>query len=101
MIRDTGADCADAVTPPPMGDLTAAECRDEAGEAFILSGGVSPDLWLPGASLEAFKAAVRDWLDLRRRSPRLIANAGDQVPPGADEDRIAIMRDLVETGGRL
>ncbi len=101
MIRDAGADCADAVTPPPMGDLTPAECREEAGPEMILSGGVSPDLWLPTAPLDAFKAAALDWLALKRVSPRLIANAGDQVPPGAEEDRIAIMRDLVEEHGRL
>ena len=35
------------------------------------------------------------WLELKRHSPDLIANAGDQVPPGAVEDRIHIMRDLV------
>jgi len=101
MIRDTGADCADAVTPIPMGDLTPEECRAEAGSDFILSGGVSPDLWLPNVSTDDFKAAVIRWLDLRKLSPRLIANAGDQVPPGALEDRIEIMRDLVETHGRF
>jgi hypothetical protein len=31
----------------------------------------------------------------------MIANAGDQVPPGADEDRIEIMRDMVEEFGRF
>lgn len=101
MIRDTGADCADAVTPAPMGDLTPEQCRAEAGPAFILSGGVSPDLWLPTASEEAFRAAVLRWLELKEISPRLIANAGDQVPPGAVEERIEIMRDLVEQHGRL
>ncbi len=100
MIRDTGADCGDAITPTPMGDLTPAECRVEAGPDFILSGGVSPDLWLPDAPLEAFTGKVREWLDLRHESPCLIANAGDQVPPGADEDRIKIMRDLVEEYGK-
>lgn len=100
MIRDTGADCADAVTPKPMGDLTPAECRDEAGRDFILSGGVSPDLWLPNADISRFKEAVIDWLKLKEISPRFIANAGDQVPPGADIDRIKIMRDLVEEHGR-
>jgi uroporphyrinogen-III decarboxylase len=100
MIRDVGADCADAVTPTPMGDLTPAQCREEAGPDFILSGGVSPDLWLPGASVEDFKRAVIQWLDLKRYSPRLIANAGDQVPPGAAEERIEIMRELVEKFGR-
>ena len=99
MIRDAGADCADAVTPVPMGDLTPEECRAEAGHHFILSGGVSPNLWLPNVSADDFKAAVIRWLELRKLSPRLIANAGDQVPPGAVEDRIEIMRDLVETHG--
>ena len=99
MIRDSGADCADAVTPKPMGDLTPQECRQRAGKDFILSGGVSPDLWLPDVDLEVFKKAVLDWLELKKISPRLIANAGDQVPPGADEDRIKIMRDLVEEYG--
>ena len=100
MIRDSGADCGDAVTPTPMGDLTAQQCRDAAGKDFILSGGVSPDLWLPTTSDKVFKQAVLDWLELKKQSPRLIANAGDQVPPGAVEDRIEIMRDLVEEFGQ-
>ena len=101
MVRDAGADCIDAVTPLPMGDLTPQQCRDEAGPDLIISGGVSPDLWLPNAPLSAFTDKVVEWLELRRQSPRLIANAGDQVPPGADEDRIKIMRDLVEEHGKF
>lgn len=99
MIKESGADCADAVTPKPMGDLTPVECRQRVGEEFILSGGVSPDLWIPDVEIAVFKKAVLDWLDLKKISPRLIANAGDQVPPGAEEDRIKIMRDLVEKYG--
>jgi uroporphyrinogen-III decarboxylase len=100
MIRDCGADIIDAVTPVPMGDLTPAQCRDEAGNKLILSGGVSPDLWLPSAPLAAFEKAVTDWLGTRKTSPALIAAAGDQVPPQADEHRIEIMRDLVEKHGK-
>lgn len=100
MVRETGADCSDATTPVPMGDLTPEDCREEAGPSFILSGGVSPDLWLPNASESDFRAAVIRWLELRKMSPRLIANAGDQVPPGAVEERIETMRDLLEEYGR-
>lgn len=100
MIRDSGADCGDAITPKPLGDLTAQQCRDAAGKNFILSGGVSPDLWLPEVNEDVFKKAVLDWLELKKQSPRLIANAGDQVPPGAVEDRIEIMRDLVDKHGK-
>jgi hypothetical protein len=100
MIRQTGADCADAVTPTPLGDLTPEQCRDEAGRDFILSGGVSPDLWRPEVPMDVFSKAVLRWLELRLQSPRLIANAGDQVPPGAEERRIEVMRDLVDAHGR-
>jgi hypothetical protein len=101
MIRATGADCADAVTPKPMGDLSAEECFQEAGKELIMSGGVSPDLWLPNRPVEEFKQAVLKWLELGKRGARIIANAGDQVPPGADEERIEIMRDLVEKYGHF
>ncbi len=100
MFSDINADCADAVTPTPMGDMTPEECRQEAGCDMILSGGVSPELWLPNVDVETFKQAAIRWIDLKKQSPRLIANAGDQVPPGAVEDRIEIMRDLVEEYGR-
>jgi hypothetical protein len=101
MIRETGADCADAVTPAPLGDLTPSECRSEAGDGFILSGGVPPNLWLPEVPLEAFKKSVAEWLELKTTSFRLIANAGDQVPPGADETRIALMGEMVDQFGRF
>ncbi len=100
-LGEIGVDCIDAVTPTPTGDLTPQECRNEAGTKLILSGGVAPYVWLPQVPIEVFKKSVLDWLDLRKRSPRLIANAGDQVPPGADEQRITIMRDLVEKHGRF
>ena len=101
MFREIGADCADAVTPMPMGDLDASECRAEAGEEFILSGGVSPELWLPGVPRGQFEQKVLEWLEQRAVSPRIIAAAGDQVPPGAEEERIAVMRNLVEEYGRF
>jgi hypothetical protein len=95
-----GMDCIDATTPAPMGDLTPQQCRDEAGPNLILSGGVPPNVWTHDVSDDVFEKAVLDWLELRSRSPRLIANAGDQVPPHACEHRILLMRELVEKFGR-
>ena len=85
--------------PTPMGDLSPGESRAEAGDDFILSGGVSPDLWLPTTPLETFEAKVLEWLQQKQQTFRFIAGAGDQVPPGAEERRIAVMRDLVEEHG--
>lgn len=100
MFAEIGADCADAVTPAPFGDLTPQQCRCEAGPDFILSGGLSPNVWLPNVDAATFRRAVLDWLELRRGGPRLILAAGDQVPPGAVEERIEIARDLAEQHGR-
>jgi hypothetical protein len=100
MIGETGVDIIDAVTPAPMGDLTAKECREEAGPKLILSGGVPPNLWLPNVSEERFRQGVMDWLALKEVSPAFIANAGDQVPPGAVESRITLMAGLVEQYGK-
>jgi hypothetical protein len=37
---------------------------------------------------------------LKKSNCRFIANAGDQVPPDAEESRIALMRDLVAEFGQ-
>ena len=99
MFRAAGADCADAVTPTPMGDLTPEECRAEAGRDFILSGGVSADLWLPETPIEIFQAKILEWLEQKETTFRFMANVGDQVPPGAEERRIGVMRDMVDEHG--
>jgi uroporphyrinogen-III decarboxylase len=95
-----GCNCIDAVTPAPMGDLTPQQCREEAGPDLILSGGVPPSVWSETASDDDFRRAVGEWLEIRKLSPRLIAAAGDQVPPKTPEHRIEMMRDLVERTGR-
>jgi len=100
MVKDVGGDIVDAVTPKPMGDLTPQECRDEAGDRLILSGGVSPDLWLPDTPIECFEQAVMEWLRLKERGSAVVAAAGDQVPPRAEERRIGVMRELIKEYGR-
>lgn len=96
MFSKIGADCADAVTPKPTGDLTPSECRIDAGNRMILSGGVPPSLWLSDVSDDEFRKAVLEWLELSKTNLRIIANAGDQVPPHALEDRIRMMKEIVE-----
>lgn len=95
-----GADCIDAATPFPGGDMSPKECRAEAGGDLILSGGVPPTVWIESASDADFDSSVLDWLALRAQSPRLIAAAGDQVPPDALEHRIERMGALIEEHGR-
>jgi uroporphyrinogen-III decarboxylase len=99
MMKDIGADCIDAVTPGSVGGCTPAEARQEAGNDLILSGGIPNELWYDYSDLADFDKAVKDWLALKEVSPALIMAAGDQVPPGAQEDRILRLTQLVDEYG--
>ncbi len=67
---------------------------------MILMGGISPVMWLPETSEKDFINHVKDWLELRKKSSRLVQSAGDQVPPGTDIKRIKLVYDIVEEYGR-
>jgi len=96
MFAEIDADCADAVTPKPTGDITPEECRLDAGDKMILSGGVPPRLWLADVPEDIFVSGVKEWLELAKTNQRIIANAGDQVPPHAEEKKIFLMKEIVE-----
>jgi uroporphyrinogen-III decarboxylase len=100
IVAETGIDVADACTPKPTGDLTPMEIRKQAGNDMVLFGGISPCMWLPETSEKDFIAHVREWLDLRKISSRLVQSAGDQVPPGTKLQRIKLVYDIVEEYGR-
>lgn len=99
VVAEAGIDVADACTPKPTGDLTPAEVRRQAGN-MVMMGGVSPRMWLPETGEKEFVAHVREWLDQRKVSPRIVQSAGDQVPPGTKLQRIKLMREIVEEYGR-
>jgi hypothetical protein len=100
-LRECGVDCVDAVTPAPDGDLTPRQVRDEAGPDMILFGGIPASVWQEGVSDQTFEAWVRDYLDLRRVSPRMVLGPGDQVVPGTPIRRLRMVRELAERHGRF
>lgn len=96
-VGEMGIDGADAVTPAPWGDLTPQQCRDEAGERFVLSGGVPPSSFLPGVPLKTLDEQIDAWLELRHRSAALIIAPGDQLPPDGELDRVVRLVDAAAT----
>jgi uroporphyrinogen-III decarboxylase len=96
LVAELGVDGADAVTPAPLGDLTPAQCRAEAGRKFVLSGGVPPDAFNPAVPLEVFDQRVEAWLALAKESPALIIAPGDQLPPDGDIERVTRMARITE-----
>jgi hypothetical protein len=99
-LAECGVDCADALTPAPMFAHTPQQMRAEAGEEMILSGGIPATIFGSGTD-EQFERSVRDWLQTRETSWRLLLAAGDQVPTEAPYDRIERLCELVERYGQL
>ena len=100
LLAECGVDCIDACTPAPMFSLTPQQAREEAGPDLILSGGIPATVFGSHGTDEQFVEAVKSWLGIRHRSPRLILAAGDQVPTDAPFHRIAMLSQLIDEYGR-
>jgi len=93
-IAKLGVDAADAVTPAPHGDLTPLECRKDAGERLVLSGGIPPNYFDKMVPLRMFDQSVEDWLALADCNSAFIIAPGDQLPPNGDLDRVTRMVEM-------
>ena len=99
-LRECGVDSVDAVTPAPDGDLTPQQAREEAGPDLILWGGIPASIWQEFTPDEQFVRYVREYLELRWQSPRLVLAPYDQAVPGTPRRRLEMMHELVEKHGR-
>lgn len=99
IMADCGVDCIDAATPAPMFSLTPEQARREAGKHLILSGGIPATVFGSTGTDAEFIASVKNWLNTRHQSSRLILAAGDQVPIDAPWYRIEMLAELVQTYG--
>jgi hypothetical protein len=101
LLRHTGVDCAQALTPAPVGDVPIEELRDLAGPGIILWGGVPgaffSRLYPESLLLESVRACIRRYRD----DPAFMLCVADQVPPDADIDRVRRVSDIVEEEARL
>jgi len=100
LMEETGVDCAQSVTPAPVGDVPVEKLRDAAGANIILWGG------LPGAYFshlypkEVLRRMALDVLKYHLEGHKFIMGMADQVPPDGDIRRVKMITDLVENYGR-
>jgi len=99
-LRECGVDCVEAITPAPDGDMHPEQIREAAGPDMIIWGGIPASLWQEYTPQDRFVAYVKDYLQLRRRGPRLVVGPSDQAVPGTPRQRLEMLYDLVEKYGR-
>lgn len=93
LVKETGLDGLECVTPVPQGDVTLEEMKEGMGDMFLRDGipAVYMCPWIPLKTLEAY---VLDLMEMFY--PRLILGVSDLLPANGDVNRIRLVKKLVE-----
>jgi hypothetical protein len=98
-MAGTGADCIEAFTPKPVGDLEIGDLWGEAGRKdVVLWGGLPGVMFTPHFRKEDLGRQVSTLLaEVSARGP-FIAGSADQIPPDADLDYVRFVSDMLAGG---
>ncbi|MFQ6132937.1 MAG: uroporphyrinogen decarboxylase family protein [Armatimonadota bacterium] len=96
----TGADCAQSLTPAPVGDVPVGEMRALAGPDLILWGGVPAAYFSEIYPEQALADIVMECIQHHLEPGNFILGVCDQVPPDGDIRRVKLVSDLVEEHAR-
>ncbi len=100
LLGKTGVDCAQSVTPAPVGDVSVEKMRELAGPDIILWGG------LPGAYFshlypeKTLQQMAMDVMERHLEDHKFIMGVADQVPPDGVIERVRHISNLVKKHGR-
>jgi len=93
LVKETGLDGLECVTPLPQGDVTLEEMK-EGMEGMFLRDGIPAVLFCPWISLKTLEEHVRKLLEMFH--PRLILGISDLLPANADIERIRFVNKIVK-----
>jgi hypothetical protein len=93
LVRETGLDGLECVTPLPQGDVTLEEMKKGMSGMFLRDG-IPAILMCPWTSLEILEDHVRNLLKMFY--PRLILGISDLLPANADIERIRFVNRIVK-----
>lgn len=98
LLRETGLDGIEALTPKPAGDFTLEEARAALGDEMVILDGIPYLLFLPHVSVDVLEKFVKRIVELFEG--RLILGISDELPPPADVERVKLVSRLLEKLGR-
>ncbi len=96
LLRETGVDCAQSLTPAPVGDVPLEDFRKLAGPGITLWGGLPGVYFSPVYPEHLLKEMVYRILDVYGNDKRFIVGVADQVPPDGDIKRVRLVTEILE-----
>lgn len=94
LLRSSGLDGVEALTPKPAGDFTLEEMKAALGEEMVVLDGIPYLLFLLHASPEALDEFVVKIVELF--DGRLILGISDELPPPADVSKVKRVSQTLE-----
>ncbi len=97
LLKETGLDGLECVTPEPQGDVTLEEMKKYIiDEGMFLRDGIPAVLFTPWTPVEDLKAFTRKILDTLGRTGRLILGISDLLPANGEIERVRVVGEMVE-----
>jgi len=100
LIEETGVDCAQSVTPAPVGDVPVEKLREMAGPDIILWGGLPGVYFSHQYPEKTLCNMAMDVIKNHLEGHKFIMGVADQVPPDGDIKRVKTITDMVEKHAR-
>ncbi|MGQ9515230.1 MAG: uroporphyrinogen decarboxylase family protein [Thermoproteota archaeon] len=96
LMGKTGVDCAQSVTPAPIGDVEVKRLREVAGPDIILWGGLPGVCFSPQYPEKMLCDMAREVIRYHKQGHKFIIGIADQVPADGEISRVKMITDIVE-----
>ena len=96
LVKFTGIDCAQSLTPAPVGDVPLEKFRELAGNDVIIWGGLPGVYFSPRYPPELLKNMMEEIIELYLYDSKFIVGVADEVPPDGDIKRVRMITDIIE-----
>jgi hypothetical protein len=93
LLRRSGVDGVEALTPEPVGDMAVEDIAREFKDEIVVLDGIPFLLFLPDVPFETLERFVRK---IVKAIPRLILGISDELPPPADIERVRMVSQLLD-----
>lgn len=93
LVKESGIDIMDGITPDPVNDYTYEEAAAATAGRMRIFGGVPCTMFCDHTPIEAILEYAERFI--RAVPGRIIFNVGDQVPPNADIEKVRRLGDFV------
>jgi len=95
MMKETGIDIMDGITPQPVNDYTIEEAAEATDGRLRIFGGVPCTMFCDSTPMDDILAYADRFI--RAVPGRIIFNVGDQVPPNADIEKVRRLGEFVNS----